>query len=348
MMKNIIITGGCGFIGSNFILNQLSDTKNLILNIDNLSYAGNTSNLKSIEKNKNYFFIEGDITDFNFLKETFFEFKPDYVVNFAAETHVDRSIDNPSNFISTNIFGTAKLLDASLEYVRISKKKSFKFLHISTDEVYGSLDKKGYFNEMTPYAPSSPYSASKASSDHLVNAWFKTYKLPTIVTNCSNNYGPYQYPEKLIPLIIANCFDELPLPVYGKGSNVRDWLHVYDHCSAINKVLKLAAPGKSYNIGGNTEISNIEVIKTICNYFDLIKPRKNGKKYDELITYVDDRPGHDFRYAVDSSKIKRELGWKPIENFDTGIRKTIDWYLKNEQWWRDIKYKQERLGLINI
>ena len=340
----ILVTGGCGFIGSNFVA-MLLEKNCSVLNIDKLTYSGNLDNLRNISRNKDYFFINGDICDANLLSNAFNEYQPNYIVHFAAESHVDRSIDSPMPFIDANIVGTTKLLDVATSYWKNNKVKNFKFVHVSTDEVFGSLGSTGFFNESTPYDPRSPYSASKASSDHLVRAWYHTYGLPTIITNCSNNYGPYQFPEKLIPLMIANCIDEKPLPIYGKGNNVRDWLYVDDHCNAINKVLLQGSVGETFCIGGNNEIKNIDIVNIICNYLDKIKPRKSGDTYSDLICFVEDRPGHDFRYAIDSSKIQKNLKWTPSESFDTGIKKTIDWYLNNESWWRKIQYKQERLGL---
>ena len=342
----ILTTGGCGFIGSNFIIEQIQKG-NKIYNIDNLTYAGNQSNLNKIIDNPNYFFSKVDICDKELVSNIIFDFKPDCLVNFAAESHVDRSIDSPIVFVKTNVLGTANLLECSRKYYN-SSKKGFLFIHISTDEVYGSLGEKGYFTEMTNYSPSSPYSASKASSDHLARSWFKTYNLPTIITNCSNNYGPYQFPEKLIPLIIANCIDEKPLPIYGKGLNVRDWLYVEDHCDAIFKIIKKGRPGETYNIGGNNEIKNIDIVKLVCSIMDKLKPLKSSKKYSDLIKFVKDRPGHDLRYAIDAKKLHKEIGWSPKENFKSGVLKTVRWYLENESWWRKIqtnKYNQERLGL---
>ena len=347
----IIVTGGCGFIGSNFILNQSFSTDNQILNLDKLTYAANLENLHSIYGNPNYVFIEGDICDIKLVTNTILDFEPDAIVHFAAESHVDRSIDGPMKFVQTNVIGTATILNASLKYLENqsnNKKNNFRFLHVSTDEVFGSLGDDGFFTESTPYDPSSPYSASKASSDHFVRVWTRTYGLPTLITNCSNNYGPYQFPEKLIPLMIANCLDEKSLPVYGSGLNVRDWLYVQDHCEAIYDVLQNGKISETYNIGGNNEITNIDIVNTICTTLDEFKPRKNGESYSELITYVADRPGHDFRYAIDAAKIEKELNWSPKETFETGIRKTIQWYLDNEKWWRKIQdgtYNQERLGM---
>ena len=345
----IFVTGGCGFIGSNFILKQIKSHKNEIMNFDKLTYAGNINNLESISNDETYSFIEGDICDKDLLKKSIFNFKPHSIVHFAAESHVDRSIDSPINFIYTNVLGTAILLECSASYYKSTKISDFKFLHISTDEVYGSLGQDGLFTENTPYLPNSPYAASKASSDHLVRSWGNTYNLPIIITNCSNNYGPYQFPEKLIPLIIANCLDNKPLPVYGNGLNIRDWLYVEDHCEAINLILETASPGKKYNIGGNHEKSNIEIVKIICQLLDSYFPKNKGK-YEDLIQFVDDRPGHDFRYAINSEKIKKDLGWHPNESFQTGIDKTIRWYLDNEEWWRKIQknnYNQQRLGKIS-
>jgi dTDP-glucose 4,6-dehydratase len=337
----ILVTGGCGFIGANFIIEQIQKTENQILNFDKLSYAGNLKNLQSVDVHQNYQFVKGDICDFKLVAGTLNNFKPDAIVHFAAESHVDRSIAEPMDFIETNIVGTATLLNASKSYLenqtRISKEKKLRFLHVSTDEVFGSLGNNGLFTESSSYKPSSPYSASKASSDHLVRAWYHTYGFPALITNCSNNYGPYQFPEKLIPLMIANCVDKKPLPVYGEGLNIRDWLFVKDHCDAIYSVLKKGTLGETYNIGGNCEIKNIDLVNIICSIFDELKPRSNGSSYKKLINYVTDRPGHDFRYAIDSSKIKTDLGWSPIETFETGIRKTIQWYLDNEDWWRNIQ-----------
>ena len=333
----ILITGGCGFIGSNFIIDHLkTNPENKILNLDKLTYAGNLENLKSIKDNSNYRFVNGDICDFSVLYELITTFKPDVIIHFAAESHVDRSIDSPMIFIKTNVVGTATLLKACQMYIK-KYHNNFRFIHVSTDEVYGSLNDKGDFTENSPYSPNSPYSASKASSDHLVRAWHKTYDLPSIITNCSNNFGPYQLPEKLIPLIITNCVNEEPLPIYGDGSNIRDWLFVKDHCNAINKILLKGKIGETYNIGGNNEINNVDVVKNICSILDKVKPRNNGQSYKELITYVEDRPGHDFRYAINSTKIKKEIGWTPIETFKTGLKKTVQWYLKNEDWWKKLK-----------
>ena len=329
----ILVTGGAGFIGSNFVLNWLSTQNEGLINLDSLSYAADLNNLESISENKEYFFIKGSIEDQNLIEKILEKYNPRAVINFAAETHVDRSIENPEIFMKTNIFGTFHLLNASLKFwkkISLDDQKKFKFLHISTDEVFGSLsleDEKS--NELSPYKPNSPYSASKAASDHLVRAWGETYKLPVITTNCTNNYGPHQFPEKLIPLLIHNCLNNKKLPIYGKGENVRDWLYVEDHCEAIKEVLVKGSIGETYNIGGNNEKTNIEIAATVCSTLDEIKPRKDNSSYKELIEFVEDRPGHDFRYSLDISKIKKELNWQPQETFESGIRKTILWYLEN-------------------
>ena len=345
-MKNILVTGGCGFIGSNFVNNiTKDDTGYFPIILDSLTYAGNINNLKSLNSDS-YTFVKGDICDKPLVDDLFKKYSFDGVFHFAAESHVDRSIDGPGEFINTNIIGTYNLLEISRKYFN-GDNPNFKFIHVSTDEVYGDLDNEGYFTESTPYNPSSPYSASKASSDHLARAWFRTYELPVIVTNCSNNYGPMQFPEKLIPLMIINCLDSKDLPVYGDGQNVRDWLYVDDHCRAINTIYENGLVGETYNIGGNNEIKNIDIVNTICSILDEIKPLENDKSYSDLIKFVEDRPGHDFRYAINAEKIQKELNWFPIESFETGIKKTVEWYLKNERWWRMIQnkiYKQERLG----
>ncbi len=342
----LLITGGCGFIGTNFILNKINIDNNIIFNIDKITYAGNESNLIHLKNNENYKFYKADINDQNLLDDILFRFQPDVIVNFAAESHVDRSIDDSTDFIKTNVLGTFSLLNSSLKYFR-SENKEFKFIHVSTDEVFGSLGPSGKFDENTPYSPRSPYSASKASSDHLVRAWNSTYNLPTIITNCSNNFGPYQFPEKLIPLMIINCISEKKLPVYGNGKNVRDWLYVHDHCDAIYDVIKFGKIGETYLIGGNNELENIEIVKMICSIMDEKIPRPNGNAYSELINFVDDRPGHDERYAINFNKIQTDLKWQPKEDFRLALNKTIDWYLENEGWWRKIQknnYNQERLG----
>ena len=347
-MKKILVTGGSGFIGSNFIISQINN--NIILNFDKLTYAANPASLSSCADSSNYHFINGDITDYKKLINTINDFKPDSIVNFAAESHVDRSIDGPKEFINTNIIGTYELLQSSLKYYESlgqEKKRKFRLLHVSTDEVYGSLGKDGYFKETTPYDPSSPYSASKASSDHLVKAWFHTFELPILITNCSNNYGPFQFPEKLIPLMIIKCLKEESLPIYGDGKNIRDWLYVNDHCNAIYTVLDKGDIGETYNIGGNQEKTNIEIVNTICDALDEKNPSKNFNSYKDLITYVKDRPGHDFRYAIDASKIKNKLNWEPSYKFEKAILKTVNWYLDNQTWWDNIlnnTYSLKRLG----
>ena len=352
MDKKILVTGGSGFIGSNFIHYLINNTDyQRIINLDKLTYAGNNENLINIQQNIRYKFIKGNICDRQCIKKIFQDYSPNKIVHFAAESHVDRSIDGPKDFINTNIVGTSILLEESLSYYNKLKKlskSSFKFHHISTDEVFGSLGEKGFFVEDSPYDPSSPYSASKASSDHLVRAWHRTFGLPVTISNCSNNYGPYQFPEKLIPLMIINCLSNKSLPVYGKGENIRDWLYVEDHCKAINLILQEGAIGDTYNIGGNNEISNINIVESICTILDKLKPSNSGKSYNQMISFVKDRPGHDFRYAINTTKIKKDLNWEPKETFDSGLIKTIKWYLENENWWKKTQkniYKQERLGV---
>jgi len=348
-MKKCLVTGGCGFIGSNYIRTVLDREENLhIVNLDKLTYAGNIQNLNGISSN-NLTIVKGDICDVDLVNSLFEKHQFDAVVHFAAESHVDRSIEGPAEFIQTNVVGTLNLLEQSRFFYNKTNNDNFRFLHVSTDEVYGSLGDDGKFLETTPYDPSSPYSASKAGSDHLVRAWNRTFGLPTLITNCSNNYGSYQFPEKLVPLMIINCLQGNPLPVYGKGENVRDWLFVGDHCDAIHTVVAKGEIGETYNIGGNNEIKNIDVVTIICSLLDEISPRKNGSSYSDLITFVKDRPGHDFRYAIDAGKIRNDLGWSPNESFETGIRKTIHWYLDNQNWWKTIQdnnYRQERLGVI--
>ena len=347
-----LLTGGAGFIGSAVIRHIIENTQHQILNVDKLTYAGNLESLLSVENNERYKFTQTDICDQVALEKIFEQFKPDFVMHLAAESHVDRSIDGPATFIQTNIVGTYSLLEATRKYwltLGEEAKRIFRFHHISTDEVYGDLEgTTDLFTETTSYAPSSPYSASKASSDHLVRAWHRTYGLPTIVTNCSNNYGPYHFPEKLIPLVILNALDGKPLPIYGKGNQIRDWLFVEDHARALYKVVTEGEVGETYNIGGHNEKQNIEVVKTICKILDELKPRVDQEQYESLITFVKDRPGHDLRYAIDASKIKKDLGWVPEESFETGIRKTVEWYLNNLEWCRRVQdgsYQRERLGV---
>jgi dTDP-glucose 4,6-dehydratase len=333
----ILVTGGAGFIGGNFVLDWLSSpSAEGIVNLDKLTYAGNLATLEPLRNDTRHRFIHGDIGDKSLVSQLLAEYQPRAIINFAAESHVDRSIHGPAEFIQTNIQGTFNLLECAREYwaqLGDAAKEAFRFHHVSTDEVYGSLSATDpAFTENHPYEPNSPYSASKAASDHLVRAWFHTYGLPVITTNCSNNYGPYHFPEKLIPLVILNALHHKPLPIYGDGQQVRDWLYVGDHCSAIREVLARGRLGETYNIGGWNEKANIEVVKTICGILDELKPRADGKTYAEQITYVKDRPGHDRRYAIDASKVERELGWRPAETFDTGIRKTVEWYLHNPSW----------------
>ncbi|MEC7690262.1 MAG: dTDP-glucose 4,6-dehydratase [Pseudomonadota bacterium] len=360
MSKTILVTGGAGFIGSAVVRHLINDTEHTVINVDKLTYAGNLESLTTVSDSDRYFFEKVDICDADEVKRVFTTHQPDIVMHLAAESHVDRSIDGPGEFIQTNVVGTYTLLEQARAYwskLEGEKKDSFKFHHISTDEVYGDLPhpdevEEGtelpLFTETTPYAPSSPYSASKASSDQLVRAWLRTYKLPTLVTNCSNNYGPYHFPEKLIPLVILNALAGKDLPVYGKGNQIRDWLYVEDHARALVVVALNGEIGETYNIGGHNEKQNIDVVKTICTILDDVKPKST--KYAEQITYVTDRPGHDMRYAIDASKIQKELGWTPQETFESGIRKTVEWYLNNEAWWKavlDGSYQGERLGAGN-
>ena len=344
-----LVTGGAGFIGGNFVLEAVT-AGHKIINLDALTYAGNRDTLASLVGNPDHAFVEGDIGDSALVKRLLAEHQPDAVINFAAESHVDRSIDGPAAFIETNVVGTLALLEEARDYwknLEGNRKDAFRFLHVSTDEVYGSLGDTGLFTEETPFAPNSPYSASKAASDHLVRAFHHTYGLPVLTTNCSNNYGPYQFPEKLIPLVIAKAIAGGPLPIYGDGKNVRDWLYVGDHCSAIRRVLEGGKVGQTYNVGGNSEKQNIEVVKTICALLDAKKPRADGQPYDSQITYVKDRPGHDRRYAIDASKLKRELGWQPAHTFEQGISETVEWYLNNQPWVNrvlDGSYRLQRIG----
>jgi dTDP-glucose 4,6-dehydratase len=376
-MKKVMVTGGAGFIGSAVCRYLVKEKSCAVLNVDKLTYAGVKESLREIEDSPLYRFAQVDVCDKEGIAALFADFQPDAVMHLAAESHVDRSIDGPAAFIETNVFGTYNMLECAREYwsgLPESEKEAFRFHHISTDEVYGSLGAEGLFKETTPYDPRSPYSSSKASSDHLVMAWYHTYGLPVVVTNCSNNYGPYHFPEKLIPLVILNALDEKPLPIYGKGDNIRDWLYVEDHARALVTVVETGGVGETYNVGGRNERTNLEVVETICDILDELRPLSDGndersflndgeepnqppttnhqpkkqiKSYKDLICFVADRPGHDARYAIDASKLEMELGWKAQENFDTGIRKTVQWYLDNDWWWRPIRegrYSGERLG----
>ena len=347
----VLVTGGAGFIGSAVCRHLVGTSGDMVVNADCLTYAGTLTSLRDIENHDQYRFEKADIRNGEAMLEIMRHHDIDAIMHLAAESHVDRSIDGPSEFIETNIIGTFRLLNAALEYWRElppERQKSFRFHHISTDEVYGDLPfDSGLFTEETPYAPSSPYSASKASSDHLVRAWHETYGLPVVLSNCSNNYGYYHFPEKLIPLVTLNAMEEKPLPVYGKGENVRDWLFVEDHARALETVLKNGKPGESYNIGGNSEQRNIDVVRAICELLDERKPRASGERHSELITFVEDRPGHDRRYAINAGKIKSELGWEPLETFESGLAKTVDWYLANRWWWEPLRrerYSGDRLG----
>jgi dTDP-glucose 4,6-dehydratase len=348
-MKAVLVTGGAGFIGANFVLQAVADGLQVV-NLDKLTYAGNLDTLEPLTGNSGHIFVQGDINDRALVGRLLAEYRPDAIVNFAAESHVDRSIDGPAAFVETNVVGTLGLLESARDYWRGLEGKArddFRFLHVSTDEVYGTLGAEGKFTETTPYAPNSPYSASKAASDHLVRAFHHTYGLPTVTTNCSNNYGPYQFPEKLIPLVIQKALAGESLPVYGDGLNIRDWLFVGDHCSAIRRVLEAGRVGETYNIGGNAERTNIAVVKTICALLDARRPLADGRKRESLITYVKDRPGHDRRYAIDAGKLQRELGWQPTQSFESGIEQTVNWYLSNQPWIQrvlDGSYRMERLG----
>ena len=350
MAKTYIVTGGAGFIGSAVVRMIIESSDDAVVNVDKLTYAGNLDSLQSVTENPRYHFVRADICDSEKMTEVFSTYQPDAIMHLAAESHVDRSIDGPGDFIQTNIVGTYNLLEVTRDYwngLQGDKKDEFRFHHVSTDEVYGSLGDEGMFQETTPYDPSSPYSASKASSDHLVRAWYRTYGLPVVITNCSNNYGPYQYPEKLIPLILQKARNGEPLPVYGTGENIRDWLYVDDHARALLLVMKKGSKGETYNIGGHNEVTNIDVVRTLCAILDDREPAKDGRPYSELISFVSDRPGHDMRYAIDASKIQHDLGWTPEETFETGLAKTVDWYLANQQWVDrvlDGSYMGQRLG----
>jgi dTDP-glucose 4,6-dehydratase len=347
----ILVTGGAGFIGSALVRHLIANSEHHILNIDALTYAGNLSSLAPVAQSNRYRFEQADVTNQTRISEIIHDYQPDIITHLAAESHVDRSIDGPGAFIQTNLVGTFAMLNATLAYWRslsVNGQETFRFHHISTDEVFGALGSEGYFTETTAYDPRSPYSASKAGSDHLVSAWHHTYGLPTLVTNCSNNYGPYHFPEKLIPLIIIKCLNGEKLPVYGKGDNIRDWLFVDDHVRALQAVFERGSVGESYMIGGRSERTNLDVVHTICDTLDRIRPRSDGHSYRDQIHFVTDRPGHDFRYAIDASKLEKDLGWKPQESFESGMDKTILWYLENQGWWKNIlsgAYRGERLGI---
>jgi len=347
----VLVTGGAGFIGSALVRQLIRETGHQVLNVDALTYAGNLSSLAEVDQDPRYRFAQADICDADAMARLFADFKPDIVTHLAAESHVDRSIDGPADFIRTNLVGTFTMLSAALDHWRgleDEAKARFRFHHISTDEVFGALGDEGFFTEETPYDPRSPYSASKAGSDHLVSAWHHTYGLPVVITNCSNNYGPYHFPEKLIPLMIIKALAGEALPVYGQGTNVRDWLYVDDHAAALRAVFERGRIGESYMVGGNSERKNLDVVRTICTTLDRLRPRADGLSYAEQIAFVTDRPGHDFRYAIDATKLKVELGWQPRETFESGIEKTIGWYLDHEGWWQAIlsgAYQGERLGV---
>jgi dTDP-glucose 4,6-dehydratase len=348
-MMKVVVTGGAGFIGSAMVRHLVLDLGHYVINVDKLTYAGNLSSLKLVDCHQSYMFVQADICDTECISSLLSRFRPNVVMHLAAESHVDRSIDGPAAFIETNVMGTYVMLEAVRDYwngLNADDGEGFRFHHISTDEVFGSLGPDGLFHETTPYDPRSPYSASKAASDHLVAAWHHTYGLPVLITNCSNNYGPYQFPEKLIPVVILNCLENKPIPVYGTGRNVRDWLHVEDHARALWAVVQGGRLGETYNIGGEAERTNLQVVEAICDIVDELEPGNRRRR--DLITFVTDRPGHDARYAMDISKIGGELGWKPRETFESGLRSTIEWYLDNRTWWQDIrsgKYAGERLGL---
>ncbi len=349
--NTLLVTGGAGFIGGNFVLGLMRQPGHKVINLDALTYAGNLDTLESVKDHPDHQFVLGSIGDRELLDYLLKRYQPTAILNFAAESHVDRSISGPDAFIQTNVVGTFQLLEATRQYWKnlpLEEQVTFRFLHVSTDEVYGSLGATGQFSEQSPYQPNSPYSASKAASDHLVRAYFHTYGLPVLTTNCSNNYGPYQFPEKLIPLMIHNALHGKPLPVYGQGANIRDWLYVEDHCQALMTVLMQGRPGEVYNIGGNNEKTNLEVVHTLCDLLDELLPESPHTPHRQLIRFVTDRPGHDLRYAIDAGKIKRELGWQPRETFETGIGKTLRWYLDNQAWCArvmDGSYRGERLGL---
>ncbi|HKQ26554.1 MAG TPA: dTDP-glucose 4,6-dehydratase [Burkholderiales bacterium] len=338
--ETILVTGGAGFIGANFVVDWLGSESAEIVNLDKLTYAGNLGNLQSVRNNPRHFFVHGDICDFDLVTGLIEKHRPSAIVHFAAESHVDRSIHGPEDFVQTNVVGTFRLLEAARAYfskLSAGDRETFRFLHVSTDEVYGSLGPRDpAFSETSPYAPNSPYAASKAASDHLARAYFHTYGLPVVTTNCSNNYGPYQFPEKLIPVVILSALDGKRMPVYGDGMQVRDWLYVKDHCSAVRAVLRKGRPGETYNVGGKTERTNLELVHALCGILDELSPAEDGRPYAHLISHVGDRPGHDRRYAIDSRKIGSEIGWKPAESFDSGMRKTVAWYLANQAWTAEV------------
>jgi dTDP-glucose 4,6-dehydratase len=350
MTKCVVVTGGAGFIGSALVRQLIYETNWCIVNVDKLTYAGSLQSLpEDVRESPRHFFYQVDVCDQGAMVDLFRNYEPDAIIHLAAESHVDRSIDGPAAFLQTNVVGTYHLLEAARDYWVRNRNRDFRFHHVSTDEVFGSLGADGLFVETSPYQPNSPYSASKASSDHFVRAWHETYGLPTLLTNCSNNYGPYQFPEKLIPLMIINALAGKPLPVYGDGGNIRDWLFVDDHCRALRLVLERGTVGEAYNIGGNSERSNLDVVGSICSILDAIRPRADGQSYAQQIAFVADRPGHDRRYAIDAGKIASELGWSPREDFDSGLRKTVEWYLDNDAWCAQavqIQYQGQRLGLV--
>jgi dTDP-glucose 4,6-dehydratase len=351
MSCRFLVTGGAGFIGSAVVRHLIENTAHHVLVVDKLTYAGNLDNLASVASNERYRFAQADICSSRDMRDILDSFRPDVLMHLAAESHVDRSIDGPGDFIQTNVVGTFMLLQAALAFWRTlngEERARFRFHHVSTDEVFGSLGRDGFFTEETPYSPNSPYSASKASSDHFVRAWYHTYGLPVVLSNCSNNYGPYHFPEKLIPLVTLNALEGKPVPVYGDGSNVRDWLYVEDHARALQLIAEQGGVGESYNVGGHNERTNIDVAEQICALVDELAPDTQGSRA-RLITFVGDRPGHDLRYAIDASKIERELGWRPQETFETGLRKTVTWFLENKAWWQRIRsgvYRGERLGVV--
>jgi dTDP-glucose 4,6-dehydratase len=351
MSRRFLVTGGAGFIGSAVVRHLIENTAHHVLVVDKLTYAGNLDNLASVAADERYRFAQADICNSREMRDVIGSFRPDVLMHLAAESHVDRSIDGPGDFIQTNVVGTFTLLQAALSFWRTlngEERARFRFHHVSTDEVFGSLGRDGFFTEETPYSPNSPYSASKASSDHFVRAWYHTYGLPVVLSNCSNNYGPYHFPEKLIPLVTLNALEGKPVPVYGDGSNVRDWLYVEDHARALQLIAEQGSVGESYNVGGHNERTNIDVAEQICALVDELAPDTQGSRA-RLITFVGDRPGHDLRYAIDASKIERELGWRPQETFETGLRKTVTWFLENAAWWQRIRsgvYRGERLGVV--